>query len=243
MPEAPSVTSRLAAIDELSEHDIEASVELLQAAFDGWPGQPIDVTPADHLRWKLEAPGPFPARAHLLEVDGRLVALGIYLARTYRLLGTPHRVLETGDAAVHPDRQGQGLYKHRRELKEQLVDRDYEFTINFSTNERVTSYRRHRGREAASGRPRILVRVNNVWRIPAHAVPPGSRRWLLPFVPAAFLTLRTWWRRRPRRSATTPRWRITTTDQFDDRVDALFEAAAADFDFVQERAHLFLNWR
>ncbi len=238
---ASSVTSRVATLEELREWDLEACVALLQAAFEGWPGQPIDVPAIDHLRWKLAAPGPIPGRAHLLELDGRLVALGIYLTRSYRVQGTTHRVLETGDAAVHPEHQEEGLYRRRRELKEEFVERDYDFTINFSTNERVATYRRNRGRESEAGRPRILVRVNKVWRIPAHVVPPGRRRWIWTLVPAALLTIRAWWQRR--RQPPPRDWRITTTEQFDDRVDALFEAAASKFDFVQERDQTLLNWR
>jgi len=242
MGDLSAVTARLATLEELEDGDLEACVGLLEAAFGGWPPQPVGVSAVEHLRWKFEVPGPLPARMHLLELDGRLVALGLYLPRVFRIHGKVELANEGVDAAVHPDLQGQGLYSRRLELKASQADQGYQFTVNFTSHRlrpRTLSGWRP---EVVPGQPRSLVRARDVWRVPALRVPPERRRRGYPLVPAAIEALRTWPGLR-RRASQPSGCQIRSVDQFDQRFDALFEAAASQYDFVLERGHVWLNWR
>jgi len=243
--ESLDVTGRLVPGDELSEADLAACVGLLETAFPRWPSQEIEVPPAEYLRWKLEIPGPEAASVHLLEAGGELVAFATYLPRWYRVFGERYRVNDGVDAAVDPAWQGQGLYRRRRDLKSEQLDPDYDFTVVFSRNERVLTYRGRRGRAEDDGQPRVLRRFNRVWKTAAAG---GARSWwerILATMAISGLRAWSWVRNRPVRfeRGALASWDLREVERFDERVDELFERSLEQFDWIQERTAAWLNWR
>lgn len=87
--------------------DVEAVVELLNEAYDGWGNE-------RYLRWKYDHHPDYDPEEHVfsIEIDGELVA---FVRITYKELasnGQTVPVYVIGDAAVATDYQGQGLYSH-----------------------------------------------------------------------------------------------------------------------------------
>jgi len=61
------------------------------------------------------------------------------------------------------------------------------------------------------------------------------------FTDAASAFVRSWAQRRPARAA--PHLRLRTISRFDKRHESMLRAAAAPFDFIEERSVAFVNWR
>lgn len=91
--------------------DAARAVDLLQAAFSGWPGPRVAARdrPEELFRWKHEANPRGRSFIGLAEADGRLAAMRAYMAWPLTANGTRVSAVHTVDIATHPDYQGRGL--------------------------------------------------------------------------------------------------------------------------------------
>lgn len=89
--------------------DQERVIELLQAAFGGWPRYVEGVTPEDFFRWKHVTGAFGPSIGLVAEIDGAIV--GFYALTTWRLriAGRPVRTNRSVDLAVDPTARRRGV--------------------------------------------------------------------------------------------------------------------------------------
>ena len=83
--------------------DADAMLRVIQAAFPEWPAFDIDVSPIDHLRWKMSQPESLRRDLHaIVEIDHELVACQVRW-RSRISVGGDEVPFELGaDMAVHP---------------------------------------------------------------------------------------------------------------------------------------------
>jgi GNAT superfamily N-acetyltransferase len=86
-------------------------VELLDDIFKGWPHFDIDRSPLDHWIWKYRDNPQDKGWASVAEADGKIV--GCYHLFFTRIKVGPEVILsmQSADAGVLPDFQGQGIFK------------------------------------------------------------------------------------------------------------------------------------
>ncbi len=103
-PDERSVTVRY-----YRSSDEEGLLRVIQASFAPWPAFDIDVTPIDHLRWKIESASR-PETAHVVaEANGQIVGARLCLVREYLNDGKTLTVRTDSDNAVLPEWRGRGV--------------------------------------------------------------------------------------------------------------------------------------
>ena len=122
-------------------------MELIHAAFDEhWPDLPIEGEAIDYLRWKIRCPLLDSTDSLVIEKDGRFVALSTSVARHAILRGRKYFISAGGgDTCVHPDYQGQGLYRALNIRSTELSRQHAAFAVGNSTNATVIRSRESRG--------------------------------------------------------------------------------------------------
>ena len=89
--------------------DEEGMLRVLQASFPRWPSFETNVSPIDHLRWKLAGDAP-PVNDHIVaEVDGQVVGVRLAVIRRYNVLDRALRCRMDVDMAVLPEYRGRGI--------------------------------------------------------------------------------------------------------------------------------------
>src|SRR5690606_18107261 len=134
----------------LTDGEVERIMDLLRAAFNGGPGWfDLPVEPADHFRWKL-IESPFEPRAALTEkpgADGGPAQIIGFSGRIFRrwLVRGEERIGRDGvESALHPDYQGSGLYRQRREAGKMFAD-PADFSLSFGSHPASLHGRAERG--------------------------------------------------------------------------------------------------
>ena len=94
--------------------DEDRIVELLQAAFDGWPKYDIPLTPVEHLSWKLEGHTDAPWFHGVAEIDSRFAAAWLQLRRNVKVGDQVFAANVGTDASTHPDFRKSGVYSTLR---------------------------------------------------------------------------------------------------------------------------------
>ena len=227
--------------DRLTAPQLERMIEILTAAYDGWPHHEIPVSRSEHIRWRLEGHAGESNAAYLTEVRDEIVGVSDEVRRWFRV-GGERRYGRLGlNQAIDPAWQGFGL-KHAA-IPLNAAHHRQRFALSIS----VTTHRRGARRpnhyvlgNTLHAYVRVLrpQRLAAIWRRQGRAF--RSRRprrrcgRRAPREPRARLP--------PARGAAPPP-RVRAAARFDSRVDELFEAAATELDFVAERREGFLNWR
>ena len=223
---------RLATIEDAPE-----MLRVIEAAFDRWPVPDIDVTPLEHLRWKMTPPGLTPAHTVAL-LDGRMVAVGVRWTSVVQV-GGEQLISESGiDQAVLPEMQGRGLGGAITRLQFEASRSHTDMAFASSSNNPLTpliwagldptavEYRTPVWSRAFGLRAfvRSQLRGGGMARLGRSLLSEAARR------------LR---RRRPPLSGA----RIEVLTQFDSRAEDLWEAFASHLDMAIVRSVDYLNWR
>jgi GNAT superfamily N-acetyltransferase len=238
----PRATTR-----NVTEADEPRVVQLLSRAFRRWPAFELPVPPLEHLRWKMRSDPIAPRHQWVTEVDGRIAASILRVIRRVRIKGRDCLARDDVDAAVDPDYQGQGLYRAILDhVFERRRDAEFDLTFWYSTNPKT----RRRGRPDEDGEllgDPIQV-LEKLYR--ARPIVARRRRRYGGRLPVSLAVLRIRLATALNRLGHPPYWRrarcagsITTLKRFDDRIEALFDAAAEPFDFVVVRGEDYMNWR
>ncbi len=110
------------AIRSYGDGDLPRALELLQAAFDGWPGPRVAAhdRPADFFRWKHERNPQGRSLILLAEADGRSIGMRAYMPWPLLANGKQVGAVQAVDLATHPAYRGRGvsseLTNHAREI-------------------------------------------------------------------------------------------------------------------------------
>ena len=231
------VTVRLA-----RPEDEEQILEVLVAAFDGWPLVPISVDPVDHLRWKQHSVDGLPNLTVVAEVDSRIASVRLDMARAVEIDGNRRLMVLNANSGTHPDFKGRGIYQTLREHEVashgDVADMSLGWTFNpvmrhIATNDE----RRH------AMRNKVLVKVLDIRRMAQSSRGSSGGLKSSPLVRMAAFKAADFARRlRPRAAEPSFDGEIRRVDAFDECFDKLWRRAGR-FDFVSDRSSDFLNWR
>lgn len=231
-PEEP--TFRRTSVDEAP-----AILRVLESAFDRWPAFTIDVSPLDHLRWKMTPPGDTAPLHAVVELNGEIVGVQLRWIGHIEVRGTELPFDFGTDMSVHESARGKRLGSLLRDSEgERLFDQRIVGFDTVSANQQVVDMYEER-----------------------QPIRRPLARWTRPLTPRAFLathrqqgvgrlttaTLRAAADRlRPRRRAPAgqqPAWRIEPVEAFDERTDALWSRVRGGYQLSRVRDAAWLNWR
>lgn len=230
----PTITRRIERDDgfiarNATAEDLPAILHVLETAFERWPAVELDRPPLEHLAWKMSGAGFGPDAHGVVEYEGKVIACKLrWFARVW-LSGT-ERITDVGaDQAALPEFQGRGIGRLSNDLE--MLERPHG-TVSWERPSRVASVRhmevQHRALELRAW-TRPLQAGSHLRAHLDHGGPLEVLRATGSAIAA---------RVRPSTAAD-----VTRIERFDDRADALWEAARERFDLVRIRDAEFLNWR
>lgn len=221
---------------DIPDAQLREMLDLLDAAFDGWPEFRADIEPLEHLRWKMQSPG-FEYGAILGHIDGRLVSMRTLARWEFRVRGVDREMIDAADSSVLPELQGRGIDTAADELARELFPSEVAFD-NSPDRERV----RLRGTPLGN-RVRRLLKPLRPWTF-ARGVRSEGSRLPAPVIAGATATLSRWSQLRYRGPrAAGAEIRVAELGGFDERFDTLWETAARPYELIGVRSSAFLAWR
>jgi len=103
--------------------DDEGIVEVLRAAFEGWPFYDLDCTTVEHWQWLyLENPRKILA-VGVAELNGRIIGTGHSVPLMIKVRDKILSGYYGTDSATHPDYQGKGVSSKLRPLRDELREK------------------------------------------------------------------------------------------------------------------------
>lgn len=262
------VTSTWMEASAISPERVTEIIEVLRAAYNGGPRWfRLDVRPEDHLLWKIRDQPGGGAVTLTLDASGRTIGFSGSMHRRWLLRGRRVGARDGVDVCLHPEWQGRGLnralgthrgrdwhpveqfnlgYETHPVLLQRALERGdkapanktHEFLLPLNPLRMLEELRRERRGQGESDRtsaPTSRTRAALVARARGRSHALG-RLFSMPWrLSRAYLG------RRP--APRGRRWQPATLDAFDERFAPFWEAAAGQFDFIQERTPDYLNWR
>jgi hypothetical protein len=194
--------------------DEEAVARMLTSAFPRWPRAEITVPPVEHLRWKLSSHPEAAPLSIVTEHDGNVVGFQGYWLQAVKLDDQELLSRHAADFAVDPGFQRMGIKVAMRQ-KAQVDNPRRTFQFHFDPPSNHPAFV-HMRRKNPTRAPNLLAnRVEaRVLQVEDFALPHDETAWTVHNVP-----------------------------QFDDRADALWDAASPQFRLLVARRHAYLNWR
>ncbi len=225
-------TFRAATLDDAPD-----ILQTLEAAFGRWPDFDLEVTPLEHLRWKMQPPDGLQPNNTVGLVGSEVIAVELRWMSLAQL-GDREVVTNDGmDQAVDPRYQGRGYSRQLNDAKA-AQQQSGELGIDApSRNERILGSRQRRENPRAERQLSTWVhdfslrgRLGTRWRnggaadvlrhLPSTLRPPGG-----PVASAA------------------SSYEVESVERFDGRADRLWAAARGQFDVARIRGASYLNWR
>ena len=226
--------------------DVGPIAEHMLRCFEQWPWFEIDCSVAEHLHWKLSANEDSWAQqivASLDDDDSYIVALAIRIRRPGWLRGRQCVVADVVDQSVHPDWRRMHINQKRSDLRARDGHDTHDFQMSWLPNHPAT---RKEGLQRTELGNAVLVfwkpaSLRSLFSVPLRTA--GAKH----AARVVFQDLR----RRARRVLERARpirgkrfdGKVVDLERFDDRTDAVWEAAKPAFDFAIARTQEYLNWR
>ena len=227
------------------EGDEGAILELLHQAFGRWPRVDVDVSPEEHLRWKLRLDVDEP-HVHCLALAGsRLAGFQSHLVQTALLRGNEVKIIRGWDACVHQEDRARGVMTAVRAHVRETLPRPCLMQVGaFTDSPAMLHVHVREGRLALGAGMRMLTAPLTVQAAASvlKLRPGRSPRKLA----RAVASLLSWLAgRATQQGAARPsrRFVIRNAERFDERVDAFAREVALPFDFIHLRTREYVNWR
>jgi GNAT superfamily N-acetyltransferase len=239
----PGVAADRAVARLMRDEDVPQIVELLKLCFDRWPPFEVTCSLEDHVRWKMHADDESRARqtvATPIDDDATIISSAFQIRRLCWVRGEEKVSADAADQAVHPDWRQLGVNEKRHSLRRELGVENHDFLLSWLPNHPAT-------RRAGLRNPILGNRVIVLWQ-PGRLRSVASVPYRVRGRAFAARVVRDWLRHqlsRPFRRSRVPAFdgEIVDLKRFDDRTDAVWEAAKTEFDFAAVRRQGFLNWR
>ena len=219
-----------------AEHsDAVPLLAALDVAFAHWPGFVPGGTREDHVRWYLEAWGSGLGLNWIAEHGGVIAGFVVGYYRPTWVRGVLRKGGIGAFGGVDPRYRRMYLYNWLTAWRRQTEGRDV--ALSFT---QVEALKRSEARlgdyHPLANSLTVVARVLRPLEASGRGGRDGLRRapGYLALEAAGLLQ---------RRPAPDSRCTIREVERFDERVDALDEAASSEFDFLCWRGHEFLNWR
>ena len=195
--------------------DEERVVRLLVAAFGAWPAGEITVPAADHLRWKLSSHPAAGPLCVVTEDKDRVVGWQGYWLQNVKLDDRELLSRQAVDFAVDPEYQRLGIKLAMRD-RAQVNNPRRNFALHFEPASGHPALM-HMGQKSGSAARSLLAQ-----RVEARVLQVGH------FAGGS--------------DAPMP-WTVRNVVEFDERIDALWDAASKQFRLIVARRASYLNWR
>ena len=226
------------------ESDIDEVLDLIETVHGEWPAVDTDVTPRDHLDWKMHSSATSMDRHTIARVDGRIAGVVLRVPRDFIVRGEMLHGSTGADVSLHPDLQGQGLFGRLREFSVQdSADHCVQLHLLTSRHPTVVRAQERGGAIVVANRQAHLFRPTDARRAAQRldALP----RWLPRPVAGPVLRGASGLQSLRHRGSARPSGShaLVTIESFDERVDDLFRRASETFDLIGARTAAFLNWR
>lgn len=213
--------------------DAPAILEVIRAAFPDWPPIELNVTPLEHLRWKMSADAELDPKHTVVVLDERVVGAHLRWRNRVLVAGREFKAGSPADISIHPDVQGRGLGRRMDGHIHEALVADPQVPISMLSNAPEIRHMNW---------PDYVLRPVTNWYLPfrlltylsVHLRDGGPRQLV------RSLSRRRQPRTHAQRSTTT---RVEQLDRFDERTDALWESARGAFDIILSRRQHYLNWR
>ncbi len=195
--------------------DEERVVRMLTAAFGTWPRGEVSVSPVEHLRWKLASHPSAAALCVVTEHEDEVVGWQGYWLQQVKLDDQELLSRHAVDFSVHPEYQRMGI-KMAMRTRAQVDNPRRNFALHFDPASGHPAFVHMRQKSGTAARRRMAQRVEaRVLRVGRLVAADGEA--------AA--------------------WSVRSVAAFDERVDALWEAASKQFRLMVVRRAAYLNWR
>jgi len=225
---------------EAQDGDLAAMLSVLQSAFPKWPPFEVDAGADAHLRWKMAPPEGVPATTIVGCLDEQVVTVATRWAAHARLGGKPCVVNSSADLAIPPEYQGRGFGRLVANYSDELSASQSELGISTrSKNAKVPKMFGADNRDAPHfvRQPlRVWVRTGDASAFAATHLRGGGLSHLGRTAGRALAQLR-------RTADASTIIEVGEIERFDERIEALWNVVAPDFDYAIERRASYLNWR
>lgn len=224
---------------EATPDDTTEMLRVFQAAFDEWPRPDIAVPAIDHLRWKMSL-SPGMTGTHVVGlIDGRVVAALLRWVVPVKLGDREYISSSGADLALEPAYQSRGFGAPLTKYGASVASP--QAVIGYATPSRNARVPRlYASQSSGTTRHELSLWVRPFRFDALKAARFGLRAIRRPVSSTKRLARTYLAHRRPRAVANVE---IVELPEFDARVDRLWEAASADFDFAVVRRAEYLNWR
>jgi hypothetical protein len=225
--------------------DEEKIVELLKLVFNGWPHFDLPCSPLDHWKWKFMS-NPIEMNTIVIaESRGRIIGCdhGLYNKIKIGKKVVPSR--QGVDSAVHPDFRGKGIYTNMDKLKMSLIQQaNTSFDYFASSNPIIIKVDLTTGAKPFPRAVSNLVRIRDVDLFVKEAtIRNDSKKHFIRYAVHTAKILNKVKKLGVRPVYSNSRIFISDVDQFDERVNHLWDAVKEKFFFIAERKSGYLNWR
>lgn len=229
-------------IRPFQSEDEEKIVSLLTLTFKGWPHFDLPCSPLDHWKWK------FMSGVNTIivaESDGRIIGCDHGLFTNIKIGNNVVKCRQGVDAAVHTDFRYMGVYSKLDKLK---TEKGYEANIGivyYATNNPIVVKVDQKSGSKPFPQPiPILIRVNDVdLFVKDTAIKDNQKKHFLRYLVHTAKMYNKFERLAVRPVKENSRISVTNLDQFDERVDFLWNVVKEDYFFIKERTSGYLNWR
>lgn len=224
-------------IRRASVKDATLILPVIEAAFPAWPAMPIDVSPLEHLIWKMTGPANAPRHPHTIVLLGDTVVAVEVRWLAHAQIGDQVIPFDRGvDLAVDPNYQGRGL---ARAIFDDDDDRNVPLgdLVRWDTPSTDAKVQHLDVGDTVRRELRIWTRTFDSRAFAGAHLRAGFPHVLAAAARAARSQLR------PRRGRTASRYVVRPLTQFDRQSDALWERTRTEFDIARVRDAALMNWR
>jgi len=220
--------------------DEESIVDLLIKVFGGWPHFNLNCSPLEHWRWKyLDNPKKLNAVC-VAEDKGLIVGCEHGLFIDVKIGDDLVLAQLSGDAAIDPRHQGEGLYSKINKFRNTLPPMrrmDYSFWV--TTNKKMIEFSRRRNYPRFPRRVSLMIRVKD---LDLHFRLHKSDFAL--FKRLGYLTLANIGKIRfDSRERVQGDYAIKSIKKFGEGIDIFWASVQPYYSYIVARARDYLNWR
>ena len=225
--------------------DEEKIVELLKIVFNGWPHFDLPCSSLDHWKWKFMS-NPLEVNTIVVaESDGRIIGCDHGLFTKIKVGKKVVAGRQGVDSAVHPGFRGKGVYANMDKLKMSLIRQaNTGFDYFATSNPIIIKVDLETGAKPFPQSITKLVRIRDVDLFIKEArIKNDSKKLFVRYAAHAAKMFNKVEKLGVRPVKANSRITISNVDQFDERVDLLWDAVEENYLFITERKSVYLNWR
>ena len=219
-------------------------VSLLSFVFKGWPHYDLPCSPLDHWKWKFMSGQHEMSTIIVAESDGMIIGCDHGLFTNIKIGEKVMKCRQGVNSAVHPDFRGMGVYSNLDKLKTKIgIEANVGIVYYSSTNPIILKVDLKSGSKPFPHPIPILIRINDVDLFVKDVRFKNESKYFIRYAVQAAKVLNKVEELVAEHPKANSRVSVTNLDQFDKRVNLLWDAVKENYCFIAERTAEYLNWR